>query len=380
MNIRSLKQPDQRVESNYDSRLNIQAYGYNNLYPQQALAVVMASPNGRQCLDRYAKFVEGDGLQDKALAGTVVNRYHQTMRDLHHLVARDLAYYGGFALHLNYNTEGRIVEIQHEPFENCRLEECDDDGYVARIITHPDWYGKATRNGKRMLVDNERVERIDVFAPHHVIAQMESVGGVGYYDGQIQWNSISGWRRYPMTKYDSVLTDLSTDEGLSNVRNRNVRNNFLPAGMLITKRGSQIEGETVSDTGYSGDLVKFQGDANALKLLEVEVDIQEEAPEFKTIESLNTDKMYTATTESVIDNIYSAFNQEVFLSLRRGKVGFSGDLVRDAWDDYAAQVREEQNFISSAYAKIFAYWAGAQFTDFTILSCRFGGTQNTSYE
>lgn len=378
MNIKSLKQPDKRVEVGYNSRLDIKAYGHNNLYPQQALSVVMSSPNGRQCLERYAKFIEGDGLQDKALANTVVNRHRQTMGDLHHLVSRDLAYFGGFALHLNYNTDGLIIEIQHEPFENCRLEESDDDGYISHIVTHPDWSGNATRSGKRIRVERDEMERIDIFAPHVAMEQIESVGGVAYYDGQIQWNSISGWRRYPATKYDSVLTDLSTDEGLSNVRNRNVRNNFMPAGMLVTKRGSQIEGETPSDEGYSGELVKFQGDANAFKLLEVQVDATEEAPEFRPIESLNTDKMFTVTTDSVIDNIYSAFNQEVFLSLRRGKVGFSGDLVRDAWDDYAAQVREEQQFISSAYAKIFAYWAGEQFTDFTILSCRFGGTNSNS--
>lgn len=379
MNIKTLKKPAKRVENAYNSRLDIQAYGHDNLYPQQALAVVMASPNGKQCLDRYAKFVEGDGLADKALADTVVNRHRQTMRDLHHLVSHDLAYYGGFALHLNYNTYGQVIEIQHEPFENCRLEECDDDGYISHIVTHSDWSGASTRSGKRVLVNEENVERIDVFAPQFVGEQMESVGGIAYYDGQIQWNSLAGWRRYPTTKYDGVLTDLSTDEGLSNVRNRNVRNNFLPAGMIITKRGSQIEGETWDDEGYTGELVKFQGDENALKLLEVQVDINEEAPEFKAIEGLNTDKMYTVTTESVIDNIYSAFNQEVFLSLRRGKVGFSGDLVRDAWDDYAAQVREEQSFISSAYAKIFAYWAGEKFENFNILSCRFGGT-NTVVE
>lgn len=375
MNIKSLKQPDKRVEIAYNSHLDIQAYGHDNLYPQHALAVVMASPNGRQCLERYAKFIEGRGLQDEALANTVVNRYRQTMRDLHHLVSRDLAYFGGFALHLNYNTEGEVIEIQHEPFENCRLEECDDSGYISHIVTHVDWTGGATRGGQRIRVSDETIERIDVFAPHAVLQQIEAVGGVAYYDGQVQWNSLAGWRRYPATKYDSVLTDLSTDEGLSNIRNRNVRNNFLPAGMLITKRGSQIEGETYNDSGYSGDLIRFQGDANALKLLEVEVDVSEEAPEFKAIEGLNTDKMFSVTTESVIDNIYSAFNQEVFLSLRRGKVGFSGDLVRDAWNDYAAQVMEEQQFISSAYAKIFAHWAGEQFDNFTILSCRFGGTE-----
>ncbi len=374
MNIKSLKAPARRVETSYDRRLGIQAYGDDNLYPQKALEIAMSSPNGRQCLERYAKFIEGDGLEDKALAITVVNRHGQTMRDLHHLVSRDLANFSGFALHLNYDVYGQIIEIQHEPFENCRLEESDDTGYISHIITHVDWSGKTTRGGNFVRVNAENIEQIDVFAPKKVFEQMDAVGGIAYYNGQIQWNSIAGWRRYPTAKYDGALTDLSTDEGLSNVKNRNVRNNFLPAGMIITKRGSQIDGETPEDNGYTGELVKFQGDANALKLLEVEVDATEEAPEFKPIEGANLDKMFTATTESVIDNIYSAFNQEVFLSIRKGKIGFSGDLVRDAWDDYAAQVREEQHFISSAYAQIFAYWAGEKFDNFNILSCRFGGT------
>lgn len=371
MNIKALQHPDKRVELRYNSTLHIQAYGHDNLYPQMALSVAMASPNGRQCLERYATFVEGDGLADIALADTVVNRHRQTMRDIHHLVARDVAYFGGFALHVNYNTAGRIVEIQHEPFENCRLEECDDDGYVACIVTHPDWSGSATRNGERLRPDKDSVERVDVFAPHRVLAQIEAVGGVAYYDGQIQWNSLSGWRRYPTTKYDGVLTDMSTDEGLSNVRNRNVRNNFLPAGMFVTKRGTTFEGEDDRDVSYSGELSQLQGDINALKMLEVQVDVNEEAPEFRVIEGLNTDKMFNETTESTIDNIYSAFNQEVFLSLRRGKIGFSGNLVQDAWRDYAAQVRKEQRFISSAYAKIFAVWDGAEFSDFEILPVKF---------
>lgn len=378
MNIKTLKSPERRVETSYDSRLGIQAYGFDNLYPQKALEIVLSSPNGRQCLERYAKFIEGDGLEDKALAATVVNRHGQTMRDLHHLVARDLADFGGFTLHLNYNIYGQIIEIQHEPFENCRLEESDDDGYISHIVTHIDWSGRATRNGKKIKVTESEVERIDAFAPKKVLEQIDAVGGIAYFDGQIQWNSIAGWRRYPTAKYDGALTDLSTDEGLSNVKNRNVRNNFLPSGMVITKRGSQIDGETPDDIGYTNELVKFQGDTNALKLLEVEVDATEEAPEFKPIESLNLDKMFTSTTESVIDNIYSAFNQEVFLSIRKGKIGFSGDIVRDAWDDYAAQVREEQNFISAAYAQIFAYWAGEKFENFNILSCRFGGTNTVA--
>lgn len=41
---------------------------------------------------------------------------------------------------------------------------------------------------------------------------------------------------YPVGKGDRVATEMSTDEGLSNVKYRNVRNNFFPGAMVFTKR------------------------------------------------------------------------------------------------------------------------------------------------
>lgn len=55
-----------------------------------------------------------------------------------------------------------IVEIQHVPFENCRLLEEDETGYIAKIAVHPDWTGKKTRKGKAIKVVQENVEFIDV--------------------------------------------------------------------------------------------------------------------------------------------------------------------------------------------------------------------------
>lgn len=155
---------------------------------------------------------------------------------------------------------------------------------------------------------------------------------------------------------------MSTDEGLSNVNNRNVRNNFLTAGMLITKRGqgsSTVDGDkdgVSSDDGFTEEFEKLQGDTNSLKIMQVEIETDEDKPEFVPFKTNNYDKEFTATTKAVTDNIYAALNQETFGRLRSGSIGFTGDLANDVKREYCEQVAKQQRMLSRAYRAIFSHW------------------------
>ena len=103
-----------------------------------------------------------------------------------------------------------------------------------------------------------------------------SAGGIENYRGQVLWFSMDGKWEYPVPIYDKVVTSLSTDEGLDNVQYRNVRNNFLLAGMLVHKKGSslgidddgnQIESKKNNDISESLNI--FQGDENACAIMDV---------------------------------------------------------------------------------------------------------------
>lgn len=112
---------------------------------------------------------------------------------------------------------------------------------MAHVLLHPDWEQKKTRNGKRLMVNEKTIERINVFNPDPdiVLEQIENAGGIDSYKGQVLWKSLDGQFIYPTASYDSAITEISTDEGLGNVKARNVRNNFLVSCMLITKRAFQ---------------------------------------------------------------------------------------------------------------------------------------------
>lgn len=367
MRVRDLKKKSsRRLDANYSYALDIQTYGDDNLYPQTLRDIISASSTGSECSDRFADFIEGNGFNNELFSGYVVNRKGQTADDIHALVCKDVSLYNGMALHVNYNVYGEIVELHHIPFENCRLLEEDDNGYVAKIAVHPDWTGKKTHKGKAIRVTKENIDYIDVFNPVKdvVLAQIESAGGIEYYKGQVLWVSMAGNNIYPIGKGDRVVTEMSTDEGLANVKYRNVRNNFLPSGMVITKKGTHTtfdeNGKEVEDASgndsFSEMLVQLQGDTNSNKLLDVTLESDEEKPEFVPIVTQNYDKEFTVTDASVVERIYSAYGQEPWYCIRIGKVGFSGDILEDAFEYYNSIVSKQQRCIERAFQMVFRYW------------------------
>lgn len=341
----------------------MQAYGYDNLYPQNLAHITDASGTACLCLNRYARFIEGYGFYDNILALSKLNNKGDTADDVLRSVANDLARFGGFALHVNYNVLCQVSEVSHVPFEDCRLEETDDDGNVAHILIHPDWEQKKTRNGKRLMLSERNIERINVFNPDPDIVrqQIENVGGIDAYRGQILWASMNGKGTYPTPIYDAAITDISTDEGLGNVKMRNARNNFLVSCMLVTKKGFQKvdengnvvdEGKLISDE----DFKNFQGDENTGKILMVELENNEDEPKVIGFPTRNFDKEFSVTDASVVERIYAQFHQELFHAIRIGKLGFSGQVMRDAYEYYAGEVTTEQRVIERAFKTILTNW------------------------
>lgn len=361
MRVKDLKKKaSSRIDVNYLRQFGIQSYGEDNLYPQTLRQVVQGSATGSECVERYADFIEGYGFRDVPFSETVVNRRGETVDDIHEAVCKDMALYNGFALHVNYNVDGKVVELHHVPFENCRLEDEDSNGYVGKIALHPDWSGKKVRAEKRVPVDKEHIDYIDVFNPRRevVLAQIEHAGGIEMYKGQLLWVSGSGRNSYPIGRADRVVTEMSTDEGLANVKYRNVRNNFFPAGIMITKKAAPFDkgDRWEEDNDFQDTIRQLQGDTNASKILEVQIESDDERPEFVEMNAKNYDKEFSVTDASVVERIYSAFGQEAWYCIRIGRIGFSGDILRDAFDYYNSVVTKQQRVIERVFTRVFGHW------------------------
>lgn len=366
MNVNNLKKPQKRFGVKYLQKLNLQGYGEDNLYPQRIASIIGSSSVGGTCLDRYATFIEGNGFDSQEFSDFVCNRFGDTIDDILHLVSLDMAKYHGFALHVNYDAMGRIVELQHVHFEDTRLEEEDDNGYVAHIAIHPDWSGQKTRSGKAIKINEDTVKKIFPFNPNPAVVmhQIEFSGGIENYKGQILWYSQDGRYQYPKPIYDKVVTALSTDEGIDNVLYRNARNNFMIAGALIHKKGTLIgmdeDGNPIEpdkrDEMFGEGLNTFLGDTNAASIMDLTYENEEDKPSFINFRGTNFDKEFETTDSRVTAKIYAAFQQEVWYLISIGKVGFGGTVIKDAYSVYNSFVQPQRSAIQRAFAKIFKCW------------------------
>ena len=111
----SILKRDKRFDLRNDRGLGVQSYGEYNDYPQQLIEIVNASGTGKSCVNTYAKFISGKGFEDKDFYKKIVNRFGHTNDYICDQISKTFAAFGGFAIHVNYNANYKICEIQAYP-------------------------------------------------------------------------------------------------------------------------------------------------------------------------------------------------------------------------------------------------------------------------
>jgi len=383
MNLTNVKIEKQRVEVVDGLSLGIQNYGLKNDYPQKIKTVTSASVTAKGCISTYQKFMQGGGFLDTVFYKEKVNSKGLTCDQLLDLLVKDVADYGGFAVHVNYNVLGVKTDITHVPFEHCRFQIEDETGNFAKIALHRDW----TKLKRLTRVSKDTITLIDKYNPIKSIvqAQIEAAGGIDNYKGQIYYFSLDGDMVYPKPIYDSAITDISTEAGISNVIYRNTRMNFLPAGMLIRKKaensGNVDEyGRPVVDT-FSQNFKQFQGDENACKIIDVEIEFEEESPEFVpfAIDQYVVANM-KVSTEITSSKIGKAFLQPPILRMENVATGFTLQAMQDAYEYYNTITISERLQLERFFTEIFTNFERPinPTNNYSIIPLKYGQSDNSN--
>ena len=360
-----------RVERNvYITSKRIKGYGQYNDYPQKVLEIINSSGTGRTCMDIYVKFVEGAGFTDQTLANTILNNDGERANSLLRKFAKDLKNFNGFACLVKYDWMGTPTEYFNIPFEHCRLEIQNKGTYTGRIVVYPDWTGVT---GK--LFNMRMVQFIDHFNPKNAVSQMMDAGGPENYLGQLMYYTADGDFEYPTSPFDPVITDMLTEESVSTVKHRNAKYNFLPSGILVRKG---IKPRTLDDGSIdpydpynqeqiesADNIKKMQGDENASKIWVVDVDADEEKPEFIDFTAKNYDTQYELTEKTVQENIGGMFRIPPVLRGKDVGNGFGSDLLVNAYSFMNSVTSDERRIMSEAFKNLLEYYS-IQFTDYSI--------------
>jgi len=371
-----------RVERNsYITSKKIKGYGQNNDYPQKVLEIINSSGTGKTCFDIYVKFVEGGGFVDQIFSETILNSKGERANSLLRKFAKDLKNFNGFACLVKYNGMGQPYEYFNIPFEHCRIEILNKE-YTGRIAVYSDWTGIEGKPFK--MSDVKFINRFDL---EKVIAEMTEAGGPENYLGQILYFTADGDFEYPISPFDPIVTDMLTEESVSTVKHRNAKHNFLAAGMLVRKG---IKPRTLNDgsidpkdpynqqqTQSANEIKAWQGDDQACKIIVIDIDADEEVPEYKPFIANNYDRQFELTERTVKENIAGMFKIPPVLRGVDVGNGFGSDLLINAYIFMNNICSDERRLIGEVF-KILLQFYSVKFTDFSIKPAEYVPNQTTS--
>jgi hypothetical protein len=347
----SLSKVPERITVKVNKTEGILNWDIDNCYPQRIMLMVKSSGRAINCTECYAKFIEGDGFKDLVFYTAKVNEDGLTMDKLLRSLVDDYSYFKGFAIHVNYDANYKIVEYNYLPFEHTRLGVPDDENYVGKIAVYQDW-GRWL--GKR--IKNEDIKFIDVFNPDPKIIQyqVDAAGGWEFYKGQIYWYSAAGPHTYPEATLDSVIEDVDTDSQIKIFKQRNARVGFTDPTLFIHKGVFATQRERDEQIAR---LRQFQGAENEGQIMLVETSSDEAVPEIKSLTTQNKDRKYENTETTVQDNIRRAIGAPKILVSDDVPGSFgSPDQFNNAALFYSSMTNKERRIFEETFQMLHAYY------------------------
>jgi hypothetical protein len=267
----SAYQPVEAVEK--ENRAGYIDYGHNNLFPQHLINLYQNSPIHNALVNSIAYMIEGNGT------GTILDNALQG-------ISFDLKLQGAFVAEVIWSMDfTRVVQINHLPFENCRLAYDKEEDDITGIFYSKDWANTRSKRGKP--------EFIPAFNPS--IAQ-EQPRQVIYAHGM-----SAGSVYYPKPDYFGALNyvELSYQMGLYHVNN--ILNGLFPSFIINFLNGipQKEEREAIRREWET----RLSGASNAGKFLMTFNEDPTRAPQIQDFPLSDADKQYQFLSEETAKQI-----------------------------------------------------------------------------
>jgi hypothetical protein len=355
-----LPQIERRILVRPNQTFGILNYDLDNAYPQRMLELVAASPTAKDCWNKRAKFIAGNGFEEPGLGKQIVNPKGLTLAKLLKAVATDMALFTGFGIHINYNANYKISSVNYVKFEDIRMGDTDCPDTENKFALYSDWGRKTWKNIMR-----SKITFLDKYNPDKQVIKQQvlEAGGWENYKGQLFYFNPEV-DDYPLIEADSVWEDFETEAGIKIFNNREVTTGFLPSTMLFMQ--ARREEADNSSTGneelpyrnvpsqLEKDLGSFQGAKSAQKIIVIEYEDENAKPEFKPYSIQNNDKLFETTEKSVEARIIKGFSIPKDLINSENASGLSnGGEKREAIREFNDNTAPDRLELSEAFADIF---------------------------
>ena len=355
-----LPQIERRILVRPNQTLGILNYDLDNAYPQRMLELVAGSPTAKDCWNKRARFIAGNGFEDKDLGRQVINPKGLTIAKLLKAIATDKALFTGFGIHVNYNANYQISSVNYVKFEDIRMGDTDSPDTADKFALYNDWGRKTWKNIMR-----NKIIFLDKYNPdpEAIQRQVDTAGGWEKYKGQLYYFNPE-IDDYPLIEADSVWEDFETEAGIKIFNNREVITGFLPSTMLFMQSRREEADNSRPDDGeqtfinqpsqLEKDLGQFQGTKSAQKIIVIEYEDESQKPEFKPYTIQNNDKLFETTERSVEARIIKGFSIPKELINAEKSSGLSnGSEKKEAIREFNDNTAADRSEIAEVFAEIF---------------------------
>jgi hypothetical protein len=356
-----LPQIERRILVRPNQTFGILNYDMDNAYPQRMLELVAGSPTAKDCWNKRAKFIAGNGFEQPNLGKQIINANGLTLAKLLKAVATDKALFTGFGIHINYNANSKIASVNYIKYEDIRMGDTDCHDTTGKFAIYSDWGRKSWKNIMR-----SKITFLDAYDPdpETIKQQVIDAGGWENYKGQLFYCNPE-INDYPLIEADSVWEDFETEAGIKIFNNREVSTGFLPSTMLFMQSRREEADNTRPDSDeqhyyntpsqLEQDLGAFQGTKSSQKIIVIEYEDENSKPEFQPYSIQNNDKLFESTEKSVEARIIKGFSIPKELINSEKTSGLSnGSEKKEAIKEFNDNTEADRLELSETFADIFS--------------------------
>ena len=337
----------------------------NNNYPQSIARMSYDSPTNGAAVLRKSMMIKGRGFNMEGLpTGLVamfdsINRYDETINDILELVANDYALYSGFALKAIWGNNGKIVQLEHVPFEEVRCGEATEDNEInyyvisnnwdktlteSKAITYgipafnPEFFGEdsiAIKNGEIELTDDQ---------------EMNASQLIYFYNRKP--SATNGMRFYPVPDYVNGFDAIDTEIQIGISNKALIDNGFGGKYMITFPYEPQSEKE-MNETNAKLK-ANFSGAANNGGVINLYASDKESLPQVDKLEPIDA-TTYIELERTIKQSIVTAHQIPAIILEINLSGGFNNraDEMKMAYDIFqATTIRAYQDKIARVFNRI----------------------------
>jgi hypothetical protein len=323
-----------------EDRKGFVSYGEGNTFPQYLIELYNESPVHGSIVNSIAFMIAGqDFVSTSAEASTEIARLQ--LDKIRHSTALDLKLHGGFYWEVIWSMDRTtIAQINHLPFENCRLCVSDDNDDISGIYYSRDWN------------DSRKKKNIPSYIP------MFNPDYKDEYPKQVLFvhSIVPGSEYYPKPDYISAVNNIELTRQISEYQVNLILNGFFPS--LITSFNNGIPSLEEQRMIKNQLQQAIQGAENAGKVLTFFNEDRDRGVEFTPFPVSDMDKQFETLVGQAVESIlvgHRVTSPLLFGIRDGGGLGSNTDEMKQAMRIFMKQVVEPfQRMITDSIEYLFS--------------------------